>query len=253
MALQILRHNYNGSLIPQREEDGYVSLTAMAKANGKEVAAYLRLKSTKAYIEGLSLDMQIDISKLVVQIAGRGDVVEQGTWAHREIAMDFAQWINVPFRIWANRTLVESVKAQQQPQPQSDQPKRIEPTIPEQMQMMESAFKSFGLLDSPRHMQLAKDYFANMMEPKALPSNGPQWLGVAEIAEQLGYDKYQVSRVRSGLGRAIAAWHRSSEGEPRTEQRIVNGRNCELKVYQRTNELDTMIVSYLEAKGVQEA
>jgi hypothetical protein len=109
----IIRHSYNGAIISQ-ESDGYVCLTDMAKASGKQVNDYLRLDSTKAYLEGLSMETGIPVSSLIRIVKGKNKA--QGTWAHPEIAIDFAQWCNVSFRIWANRTL-RGVITQSQPEP----------------------------------------------------------------------------------------------------------------------------------------
>ena len=98
----IVTHNYNGYAISQ-DNDGYTCLTDMAKAAGKLVADYLKTDSTQAYLQGLSDDMNIPISSLIRIVQGKGK--KQGTWAHPEVAIDFAQWCNVSFRIWANRTL----------------------------------------------------------------------------------------------------------------------------------------------------
>jgi hypothetical protein len=98
----IIKHSYNGAIVSQ-ELDGYVSLTDMAKASGKQVNDYLRLESTKAYLEGLSMETGNPVSSLTRIVKGKSK--QQGTWAHPEVAIDFAQWCNVPFRIWANRVL----------------------------------------------------------------------------------------------------------------------------------------------------
>ena len=105
MHSSIIEHDYNGFSISQRKEDGYVCLTDMARATGKKVAHYFELKSTNAYLEGLTTDIGITISALVETTKGGDQVDEQGTWAYPEIAIDFAKWCSVPFRIWANRTL----------------------------------------------------------------------------------------------------------------------------------------------------
>ena len=104
-----LQHSYNGFLISQ-EADGYVSLTDMAKASGKRVNDYLENKATNEYLAGLSDDTGIPVSSLIHTVRGKGK--NQGTWAHPEIAIDFAQWCSVPFRIWANRTLKKEIQSQ---------------------------------------------------------------------------------------------------------------------------------------------
>ena len=97
-----IKHSYNGAIVSQ-ESDGFVSLTDMAKIHNKSVADYLRLDNTKAYLEALSLDMGITTSSLTRIVKGKGK--HQGTWAHPDIAIDFAQWCSPTFKVWANRTL----------------------------------------------------------------------------------------------------------------------------------------------------
>ena len=98
----IVKHSYNGKVVNQ-EIDGYVSLTDMAKIHNKLVADYLRLNSTKAYLEALSIDMGYPMSSLTRIVKGKSK--SQGTWAHPDIAIDFAQWCSPTFKVWANRTL----------------------------------------------------------------------------------------------------------------------------------------------------
>jgi len=98
----IIRHSYNGAIVSQ-ESDGYVCLTDMAKAVDKQVNDYLRLASTKEYLNELSTDTVIPVSALVKVFKGGSG--KQGTWAHPEVAIDFAQWCSPKFKVWANRTL----------------------------------------------------------------------------------------------------------------------------------------------------
>ena len=97
-------HEWNGHQIRQRR-DGWVCLTDMAKASGKLVADYLRLSSTKAYLERLSDSMGIPIESLLTAQMGKNN----GTFSHPEVAIDFAHWADLDFRIWANQTLREVI------------------------------------------------------------------------------------------------------------------------------------------------
>ena len=101
-------HQYDRFLISQRL-DGYVSLTDMAKASNKLVGHYLVLDSTNEFLSAMSHDIGIPISSLICVIQGKGK--SQGTWAHPEVAIDFAQWCSVRFRIWANRTLRKIIES----------------------------------------------------------------------------------------------------------------------------------------------
>jgi len=110
-------HNYNGFAISQ-DGDKYTSLTDMARACGKFVADYLRLDSTTEYLQELSMSMGLTTDQLV-RIKRDGKNEERGTWAHPEVAIDFAQWCNVSFRIWANRTLRGVIEQVSRPDRQS--------------------------------------------------------------------------------------------------------------------------------------
>jgi|GEM_PF-2735876 len=88
MANKIVQHEFNGNPIRQRVSDDYVSLTDMAKVEGKLIADYLRLESTKAYIQALSDETGIPIVSLIVTKGGRGG----GTFAHPHLAAHAGQW-----------------------------------------------------------------------------------------------------------------------------------------------------------------
>jgi hypothetical protein len=103
----ILVHDWQGQSIRQRE-DGYVCLTDMAKASGKRVGDYFGLDCTKEYIDALAQDLCLLPATLVTKVRGTTEGQARGggaTYAHIEIAIDFAQWVSIPFRIWANRVL----------------------------------------------------------------------------------------------------------------------------------------------------
>ena len=63
--MKIINHEANGLQVSQRIEDGYINLTQMAHASGKKVNDYLRLETTKAFIDELSLVTGIPVSKII--------------------------------------------------------------------------------------------------------------------------------------------------------------------------------------------
>lgn len=116
--MSIIYHDFNGFSIPQTAEDtligntlipmGYTNLTEMCKTNPKKkLADYLRLSMTKEYLLELENGMGIPASTLIIMVEGYGHV--QGTWGHTEIAIDLARWVSTPFRVWANRVLVQVI------------------------------------------------------------------------------------------------------------------------------------------------
>jgi hypothetical protein len=102
MKDNIISHNHKSTLINQRYKDGYINLTAMAQAEGKLVADYLRLDSTKAFLEALSLDMGIPISNLIEVRRGKPANL-QGTWGHPQVALHCGQWCSPAFAVLVTR------------------------------------------------------------------------------------------------------------------------------------------------------
>jgi KilA-N domain len=115
--MDILNHDFNLIGIGQLTEDtqfgkklvpkGYVNLTAMCQAEGKQLKHWKEIDRTKAYLKALSLDAGITTSRLLVRLSGapNGNAALQGTWGHPEVAIDLATWISPKFQVWANRTL----------------------------------------------------------------------------------------------------------------------------------------------------
>jgi KilA-N domain len=79
----MLTHFWHDSEIHQMPQDGqigkytickgYVNASQMARANGKLLADYTHLKSTKEYLQALENDMRIPISLLVIEVKGHGN------------------------------------------------------------------------------------------------------------------------------------------------------------------------------------
>ena len=86
--------------------DRYVSLTDMAQATGKRVNNWLRLDSTKSYLETLSRSTHLSATGLVQVIQG-GDPQSQGTWGHPKVSIRFAQWCNDEFAVWVDNQIDE--------------------------------------------------------------------------------------------------------------------------------------------------
>ena len=135
----MLTHKWRDSEINQMLQDGqiakytvpkgYVNATQMCAANGKFWGHYKERKSTKAYWQELSNDIGIPISSLIIEVSGHGST--QGTWVHAEVAIDLAQWVSIPFRVWANRTLMKVILSSEvEPKPAQEQepPKTLAPS-----------------------------------------------------------------------------------------------------------------------------
>lgn len=102
-------YNYNGNNITFQLGNGdvMVNATEMAKAFGKTPKDYLRTQSAQELINALSVRLKCLTADLVKVVQG-GDI--QGTWLHEDIALDFAQWLSVDFKLWCNDRIKELLK-----------------------------------------------------------------------------------------------------------------------------------------------
>jgi hypothetical protein len=114
MAENIISHNHNNTLINQRFKDGYINLTAMAQANGKLIADYLRLESTNAFLSELSGSMGIPIDQIVI-IKTTGPNADRGTWGHPQVAIHCGQWCSAAFAVLVTRWVMTWMTTGQNP------------------------------------------------------------------------------------------------------------------------------------------
>ena len=104
--LALVPHSYQGSVIQQRRQDGYINATAMCQASGRLWADYARTNSTKAFFSALASDMGIPITEIVQSIRG-GDPTLQGTWIHPQVAVHLAQWLSPQFAVKVSQWVVD--------------------------------------------------------------------------------------------------------------------------------------------------
>lgn len=100
--LNFVPHAYQGEVIEQRINDGYINATAMCKAAGRLFGDYSRNATTKAFLAELSSDMGIPISDLVQSISG-GIPGHQGTWVHPQVAINLGQWLSPRFAVQVSK------------------------------------------------------------------------------------------------------------------------------------------------------
>jgi hypothetical protein len=104
MIAQIASESFAGSAISFRTADGWVNATQMAKAFGKRTENFLRTDSAKAFIAALEADLAVStVTPKSVTVRQGG--IEQGTWMHPDLALEFARWLSPEFAIWTNRVI----------------------------------------------------------------------------------------------------------------------------------------------------
>jgi hypothetical protein len=86
-----------GLVIEHREEDGYINVTNLCKAGGKQFKAWNRLARTKDFLKALSSSVLIHTNELIKYQAG--SIHERATWVHPQVAINIAQWISPIFDV----------------------------------------------------------------------------------------------------------------------------------------------------------
>ncbi len=116
--MKMIMHKANGLQIGQRRDDGYINLTKMAQASGKKVNDYLRLDTTKAFINELSTVTGIPVTGKygLTQIRqGGNNKTAQGTWGHPYIAINCGQWCSPQFAVMVSQWVVSWVTKSRNP------------------------------------------------------------------------------------------------------------------------------------------
>ena len=85
-----------------RKEDGYVDVTNLRKAGGKEFKSWNRTEKTQGFLRVLSRSVNIHTDLLIQSIAG-GKNEDRKTWVHPHVAINIAQWISPEFDVQVSK------------------------------------------------------------------------------------------------------------------------------------------------------
>ena len=108
MNNSIINFDYKGSEISFINGDSVmINATQMAKPFGKEPKHWLLNQSTRDFIQALSEVRNLTSADLVKVTKGG---IEQGTWMHEDVALEFARWLSPAFAIWCNDRIKELMK-----------------------------------------------------------------------------------------------------------------------------------------------
>ena len=101
-----LKDNYQ---LEYRDSDGYINITNLCKAGGKEFKSWNRLDKTKRFLDILSLEVKIHTSSLINLGSGHkiGNNNISETWAHAQVAINIAQWISPEFDVLVSKWVYE--------------------------------------------------------------------------------------------------------------------------------------------------
>ena len=99
MSESIIIHTLSSSPVHQRVADGYINLNQIADAAAKRIDNWTRLQETTSLLREFQTDPLYEGIDPLIVIEGRGG----GTWAHPDIAIQFAQWCNPAFALQVSR------------------------------------------------------------------------------------------------------------------------------------------------------
>lgn len=116
MSENIISRSFNRIEIYQKVEDGYINLNQMANATGKRIDNWSRLEETTSLLREFKLDPQYKNLEPIVALPGRSG----GTWAHPDIAIQFAQWCSPAFALQVSRWVREWMTTGRNPLVDSD-------------------------------------------------------------------------------------------------------------------------------------
>jgi len=98
----------NGIDVLIRLKDGYINLTQLCKAGGKEFYHWKENKNTEAFFQALSSSIGIPGDELIKYETGSNE--NRATWGHRLVAIEIARWISPDFGVkmirWTDEILI---------------------------------------------------------------------------------------------------------------------------------------------------
>lgn len=86
------------------DSNGYINATKTAKQFGKKgLDNLMRSEPFKKYMKAVSNYRNVDLTELKKTIKGRN--IEQGTFLHPYLVVEFARWLSIDFAVWCNMVI----------------------------------------------------------------------------------------------------------------------------------------------------
>ena len=114
---------YNGTPVKfstDNESFVMINATEMAKKFGKRTFDWLKIDSTKSFLEAIAETKKIVSADLVVVRRGGNEKDSQGTWMHEDVAFEFARWLDPKFGVWCNDVVKDLIRNKMESDKMSD-------------------------------------------------------------------------------------------------------------------------------------
>lgn len=120
--MKIQKFFYNDISVSFNEQH-YLNATAIAKHFYKFVKDYLKTAQTQDYIAALAKNLSVRNIILTADdlVIVRQGGIEQGTWLHPKLAVNFARWLSADFAVWCDLKIDSLINGENQQMPQIPQ------------------------------------------------------------------------------------------------------------------------------------
>jgi hypothetical protein len=221
-------HSLNGRAVGQRE-DGYVDGTALCRAEGRLIADYLRLGSTRAFLAELSGSMGIPIDLLIDSVT-EGSNDARGTWVHPLVAYNLGQWCSPKAAVFVSRLLhaIHTGTLEVRPRPALPGPELALRTL----ELAERILRLSGTIE-PRDQLLLKDRARNLLcDGRAMtPASAPQrFITISARCEEFGLRVSLSELQQIGKG-AARLYRRYKRQDPTRHEQFVDGAVRQVATY----------------------
>lgn len=100
--------NYNGNNVAfiKTSYGILINATDMARPYNKRPVDYLRQIYVNELVSTIVSQTHISKDQLVIKMRGSSEN-GGGTWLYEDVAIDFAQWLDVKFKVWCNSKIKE--------------------------------------------------------------------------------------------------------------------------------------------------
>lgn len=116
--MTLIQHLYHGIAIDQRDSDGYINLNQMADATCRRIDKWADNQSTKDLIAEFEGEHTPNSGYAPALITNKTNAeFGGGTWAHPDIAIQFAQWCSPSFALQVSRWVRQWLTRDKNPHP----------------------------------------------------------------------------------------------------------------------------------------
>lgn len=206
--------NYRGTEVSFLKNDlaVYINATQMAWNHSKEVSQWFDNQSTHEFIHALadargiiankskrsslnaSALAEVYPSLIKVAKGGTPGAIQQGTWMHEDVALEFARWLSPSFAIWCNDHIKQMLQTGQTSMGSLNEDQAILKAMQILHQRVETTTKQLELANTTiKHQAPKVNYYDDVLD-------SPGLISTTIIAKDLGMSAEELNRKLNQRG-----------------------------------------------------